>query len=90
MGKAGRQRKHGSKMAAKRAMKAAKRTKYASLAGTSNKTKRQKNKNSGPTWAKHAHLTSNCGNPGCQRCFPRTGPIVSLSESLKKRAEELA
>ena len=73
MGKASRKVKHGAKMARKRAVKAARRSEYAAMAGTSKKAKRQ-GKRGGPTGHKHAHVMSDCGNPGCQRCYPRKGP----------------
>lgn len=71
MSSSGKQRKHKEKMARKRATKAAKRTKYAALAGTSKKAKRQVKRKSGPSNGKHAHLMLNCGNIGCKKCFPR-------------------
>lgn len=70
MGIAGRKRKHGEKMAKKRAAKAAKRDKYQKLAGTSKRAKRSNGRKMRSN-LKHAHAMANCGNPGCQKCFPR-------------------
>lgn len=70
--------RHVEKMKKKRALKETKRTKYASLAGSSKKAKRQQaasRKNATKT-VKHAHAMANCGNVGCTRCFPTEG-IVS-------------
>lgn len=71
MSKIGKKRKHAEKMKKRRADKAAKRTKYAALAGTSKKTKRQKVKVKRASNDKHAHKMSNCGNPGCGKCYPQ-------------------
>ncbi len=62
--------RHTKKMAMKKAKKAAKKAYYASLAGTSKKKKRQKKKH-GPSNHKHAHIMLNCGNVGCDKCFPK-------------------
>lgn len=67
-GKAARKRKHGDKMARRRAEKAARKAKYLSLAGTSNKNKRKKGQ--AGSGHKHEHIMANCGNVGCERCFP--------------------
>jgi hypothetical protein len=69
--------KHAAKMSRKRADKAAKKAAYAALAGTSKKTKRSKNRKPGPTGQKHAHVMSDCGNPGCKRCYPRHQLLAS-------------
>lgn len=61
--------KHESKMAKKRAAKAAKRDAYKSLAGTSQKGKRKRKKKSvEPSGKKHSHAMANCGNSGCKLC----------------------
>lgn len=70
MGVAARKRKSAERMKLKRAAKAAKRAKYAALAGTSKKAKRQKRKSTLAGTFKHAHVMSDCGNPGCKRCYP--------------------
>lgn len=72
MSKASKKRSHDKKMRAKRAMKAARRTAYAALKGTSKKTKKIKNKRKlfNPSTA-HQHLIARCGNPGCKKCFPQ-------------------
>ena len=66
----GNKRKHEGKMAKKRQAKAARKSKYASLAGTSKKGKvqRRQSKKKGASSHKHAHLMANCGNAGCTRC----------------------
>lgn len=65
-----RDHKHIEKMKKKRALKAAKHAKYLSLAGTSKKAKKQKSKVLYSSILKHAHAEANCGNPGCNKCFP--------------------
>jgi hypothetical protein len=77
MSKAGKARKHADKMRKRRAEKAAKRAAYAALAGTSKKNKRinkKKSKIAGPF--KHAHIMKDCGNPGCNKCYPRKRPLI--------------
>jgi hypothetical protein len=72
MGKSTKARKHADKMKKRRAEKAAKRALYASLAGTSKKKKKQAKKSIfGGSGHKHAHAIANCGNIGCQKCYPR-------------------
>jgi hypothetical protein len=69
MGHAGKTRRHGQKMRAKRAAKAQRRAEYASRRGTSKKAKKQGTVvrfSSG----KHQHLIEHCGNVGCSRCYP--------------------
>lgn len=62
--------KHESKMKRKRAEKATKKAKYAALAGTSKKAKRQKIKHKMPSNLKGSHAMANCGNIGCGKCYP--------------------
>lgn len=73
MGKAARKRRKDERMRKKRAMKMARRALYASLAGTSKKRKRIHAKSTPP--GKFNHETSNCGNVGCKKCFPRRLPV---------------
>lgn len=75
MSKVGKKRKHEMKMKEKRAKKAAKKSAYAALAGTSKRNKRQARMQKKSVVAgiyKHAHVMSDCGNPGCEKCNPRT------------------
>ena len=73
-GRAKRAAAHKKKMAAKKAAKAAKRVLYASLAGSSRKSKKINKKRVGEarfnTYSpkKHKHLMAVCGNPGCKKC----------------------
>jgi hypothetical protein len=62
--------KHAKKMERKRAIKLARRNRYAALAGTSRRKKRQSsnNKKSSSGWSSHS--VQDCGNPGCKRCNP--------------------
>jgi hypothetical protein len=71
MSKAGKKRKHDEKMKKKKAIKAQRKAAYAALAGTG-KTKNKKARLS-PVSSnlKHAHAMVNCGNWGCDRCFPK-------------------
>ena len=74
MSKAGKKRKHEAKMKEKRAKKAAKKAAYAARAGTSKKAKRQRRfaqKSTTSSIYKHAHIMADCGNVGCQKCYPR-------------------
>lgn len=61
-------RKHAVKMARKKAEKMARKAKYEALKGTSKKKKRQGKKSKVSGTYKHAHIMSNCGNPGCKKC----------------------
>lgn len=70
MSSSGKKRKHAEKMKRKKAAKAAKAAKYKALAGTSKKTKRQRPKTKLAGNLKNAHVMLNCGNVGCERCFP--------------------
>jgi hypothetical protein len=67
MGVTSRKSKHKSKMDRKREVKRARREAYASLAGTSRKSKRQGG-HMAPSGHKHEHAMLNCGNAGCKRC----------------------
>lgn len=73
-GRARKAREHKNKMAFKRAAKAQKRALYASLAGSSKKSKKRHKKRVGIarfntfTPGKHRHLMAYCGNPGCGKC----------------------
>ncbi len=71
MGKQGRKRKHDEKMKRRRAAKAARRSNYASLAGTGKRRKKQAGGSKISGVYKHAHIMANCGNIGCDRCFPK-------------------
>jgi hypothetical protein len=67
MGLSARKRRSDDRRKRKRAAKAAKREQYAALAGTSKKGKRQSYKSVKPGTFNHA--ASNCGNPGCGKCY---------------------
>ena len=71
-GKAKRAAAHKKKMTDKRAAKAAKRALYASMRGTSKKNKKQNGRGEFNNFSpkKHRHLMEDCGNSGCQRCYP--------------------
>ena len=62
---------HSEKMKRKRAEKAGRRAKYAALAGTSKKSKRQQKKNKVAGTYKGAHIMTDCGNVGCKKCYPK-------------------
>ncbi len=62
--------KHGQKMARKRAVKAARKSAYEALAGSSKKKKRQ-GKSGGLSPMRGCHVMTDCGNAGCKRCYPR-------------------
>jgi len=71
MGKTGRKSKHETKMKKKKALKAQKRAAYAALAGTSRKNKKRVVKRLLSGILKHAHAMANCGNVGCEKCYPK-------------------
>ncbi len=73
MSKAGRKKKHSAKMKERRKRKAEKRALYASYAGTSKRAKKVRRKSPISGIHKHEHLMSDCGNPGCKRCYPAVG-----------------
>lgn len=62
--------RHAKKMEQRRKLKRMRREAYAALAGTSQRSKRQR-KSTEPSGRKHEHLMANCGNVGCSRCFRR-------------------
>lgn len=78
MGKSARKRKSDERKKKKAAAKAAKRAKYAALAGTSKKQKNiVRRSRSGPAGTyKHAHKAACCGNPGCKRCYPQLLKLI--------------
>jgi len=55
----------------KRAAKAQKKAVYASLRGTSKKSKKVLSRAKGKNPNKHQHLVENCGNIGCASCYPQ-------------------
>jgi hypothetical protein len=71
MSKTSRKKRSAERMKRKRAVKEARRSMYASLAGTSKKRKRQVSKAQTASAEKGSHRMSNCGNVGCVRCFPQ-------------------
>lgn len=82
--KANKARKHAEKMKQKRAEKAARKSKYMAMTGTSKKKKRQGKVSMVSGTYKHAHVMANCGNLGCRKCYPYIGgsawTIKGLSE----------
>jgi hypothetical protein len=70
MGKASRKKSADRKKRAKQLAKAAKRALYASYAGTGRKVKKNRKK-AGATPQRGNHVMSDCGNPGCERCYPQ-------------------
>lgn len=87
MGNAARRRRHDQKMRMKRAAKAAKRTAYAALRGTSRKAKKLRGRSRTSAGGKHLHRIENCGNIGCKRCFPQFS-LEALG--LRRRVNEQA
>lgn len=80
MGNASRTARHSEKMNRRRAVKAARRVKYAALAGTSKKGKRRSGKMT--AGHKHAHIMANCGNPGCKLCFGTSTMKPNITQPL--------
>lgn len=67
-------RRNDQRRAEKRKRRDTNREMYKALAGTSKNIKKQRNfrlKNAGFNANKHAHTIPNCGNTGCNKCFPR-------------------
>jgi hypothetical protein len=72
MGKKGKKLRSDKKKAAKKSLKARNRAYYDSLRDSGNNSKRAKRKakKKGGTGNKGKHLIHNCGNIGCQKCYP--------------------
>ena len=68
MGVAGKKRRSGERLKMKRAEKERKKALYASYAGTGRKSKRNRKSVEG---GQFDHETTNCGNIGCKKCYPR-------------------
>ena len=77
MGRVAKARRSAQKMRAKRTAKAARRTAYAAMRGSSKKSKKLLARGkTGPTAGKHRHLVEHCGNVGCVRCYPEFALVV--------------
>lgn len=70
MSKSSRKRRTEEKKKLKRAAKSARKAFYASLAGTGKRKKKQ-NQSKGQTAQRGNHAMLNCGNVGCEKCFPQ-------------------
>jgi hypothetical protein len=70
MGKIGRRSRAEKKKLLKKQAKAARRALYASYAGTGRRAKKRAVRG-GPTAQRGNHAMSNCGNIGCEACFPQ-------------------
>jgi hypothetical protein len=70
MGVAGKRRRAELRKSRKRAVKAARRQLYASYAGQGRRTTKD-HTSTGYTPQRGNHVMLNCGNVGCERCFPR-------------------
>jgi hypothetical protein len=87
MGKKGKKLRSDKKKAAKKSLKARNRAYYDSLRDSGNNSKRAKRKakKKGGTGNKGKHLIHNCGNIGCQKCYPEDRKpvrILGLRDSI--------
>lgn len=83
MGKASRKRRSDQRKQLKRAAKAQRRALYASLAGQSRRAKRQK-RAAGVTAQRGNHAMLDCGNPGCERCYPQFRCLPQNAPRVRK------
>lgn len=82
MGGLARKRRADKKKELKRQVKQQRRALYASLAGTSKKKKRQ-NPRKKITAQRGNHVMSDCGNVGCEKCYPQH-QVLRANESSRK------
>jgi hypothetical protein len=75
MGKKSKSARSDAKRAEKHAAKAARTALYASQAKSN---KRQKSSSDGTAKSFSRHAISNCGNPGCKRCYPQFIPALAI------------
>ena len=82
MGKKGKKIRSDKKKIAKQALKARNRSYYEGLRDSGNNSKRQKaKKKKGRSTEKGKHLVHNCGNIGCQKCYPEDRkPVKNLNK----------
>ena len=64
-----------AKRAERHAAKAARTALYASQAKSN---KKQKSSSDGTAKSFSSHAISNCGNPGCKRCYPQLIPALAF------------
>jgi len=87
MGKKGKKLRADIKKMAKKAQKARNRAHYDALRDSGNNSKRQRlSKKKGRSPEKGKHLVHNCGNAGCQKCFPderKPRTVLNNAASLK-------
>lgn len=70
MSKSSKKRKADARRERKKSVKAQRRALYASYAGTGRKKKKVSAK-TGRTSQRGNHVMADCGNVGCQQCYPR-------------------
>jgi hypothetical protein len=75
MGKKSKSARADAKRAERHAAKAARTALYASQAKSN---KRQTSSGDGTAKSFTSHAISNCGNPGCKRCYPQLIPALAL------------
>lgn len=87
MGKKGKKIRSDKKKVAKQALRARNHSYYEGLRDSGNNSKRQKaKKKKGRSTEKGKHLVANCGNIGCQKCYPNDRnkiTILGRTASLK-------
>lgn len=72
MGKKAKNKNAERRKREKASRKEAQKRRYGEYAASGANSKRAKNKVAGrDTVSPHKHAIANCGNTGCQRCFPR-------------------
>jgi len=84
----GKKRHSEKRRLAKKSAKAARRALYESYAKQGRSRKRDQNQ----AGVKFNHETSNCGNPGCNKCFPhlRRPTGREIADFLKSKAAKAA
>ena len=75
MGKKSKSARSDAKRAERHAAKAARTALYASQAKSN---KKQMSRGDGTAKSFTSHVISNCGNPGCKRCYPELVPALAL------------
>lgn len=87
MGRASKTRRAEEKKRKKRAAKIARKLLYASYAGQGRRNKKRASRRKEPSTIKGAHVISNCGNIGCERCFPqfRCARANEIPENIRRK-----
>ena len=88
MSKGSKTRRSASRKVLKGKQKAAKRSLYASYAGTGRKSEKKLGRRRSPTVGRGGHLMANCGNVGCQRCSSSAFVLKTKVAGQQKEVNE--